>query len=143
MRQLIYTMFISNNHPSFRLWWKENSVNHLKVSKYYETDCRFKKHKVFPTSAEWKRYRTTQVHLRVERETHEISIRCSIAQNSSGYNPVTKSCILCLLEKLLLCGFGYKDRWINKRLDLVSKCRHENKCMLKNTLELSDFNYVM
>ena len=40
MRQLFYTMFISNNHPSFHLWWKENLVKHRKVSKYYETDCR-------------------------------------------------------------------------------------------------------
>ena len=40
VRQLVYTMFISNNRPSFHLWWKENLVKHQKVSKYYETDCR-------------------------------------------------------------------------------------------------------
>ena len=33
-------MFISNNCPSFHLWWKENLVKHRKTSKYYETDCR-------------------------------------------------------------------------------------------------------
>ena len=32
-------MFVSNNRPSFHLWWKENLVKHQKVSKYYETDC--------------------------------------------------------------------------------------------------------
>ena len=26
MRQLVYTMFISNNRASFHLWWKENLV---------------------------------------------------------------------------------------------------------------------
>ena len=41
MRQLVYTMFISNNHPSFHLRWKENLVKHGKVSKYYETGCWF------------------------------------------------------------------------------------------------------
>ena len=40
MRQLVYTIFISNNHPSFHLRWKKNLVKHWKVSKYYETDCR-------------------------------------------------------------------------------------------------------
>ena len=30
MRQLAYTMFISNNLPSFHLWWKKNLVNHWK-----------------------------------------------------------------------------------------------------------------
>ena len=40
VRQLLNTMFISNNRPSLHLWWKENLVKHRKVSKYYETDCR-------------------------------------------------------------------------------------------------------
>ena len=39
MRQLEYTMFISNNRPSFHFRWKENLVKHQKVSKYYENDC--------------------------------------------------------------------------------------------------------
>ena len=42
MRQLVHTMFLSNNGPSFHLWWKENLVKHWEVSKYYETDCRLK-----------------------------------------------------------------------------------------------------
>ena len=40
MRQLVYAMFISNNRPSFHLWWKLNLVKHRQVSKHYETDCR-------------------------------------------------------------------------------------------------------
>ena len=36
---VVYIMFMSNNRPSFHLWWKENLVKHWKVSKYYETDC--------------------------------------------------------------------------------------------------------
>ena len=39
LRQLVYTIFISNNRPLFHLWWKENLVKHEKVSKYYEIDC--------------------------------------------------------------------------------------------------------
>ena len=38
MRQLVYTMFITNNRDSFHLCWKENLVNDQKVSKYYEND---------------------------------------------------------------------------------------------------------
>ena len=40
MKQLAYTMFISNNRASFHLWSKENLVKHQRVSKYYENDCR-------------------------------------------------------------------------------------------------------
>ena len=32
-------MFLSNNRPSFPLWWKQNLVKHQQVSKYYEKDC--------------------------------------------------------------------------------------------------------
>ena len=39
MRQLVYTMFISNNRASFHLWCKENLVKHQKVSKYYKNGC--------------------------------------------------------------------------------------------------------
>ena len=39
MRQLVYTMFISKNRPSFPLWWKQNLEKHQQVSKYYEKDC--------------------------------------------------------------------------------------------------------
>ena len=43
VRQLVYTMFISNNCISLHLWWKENLVKHRKVSKYYETYTFFHK----------------------------------------------------------------------------------------------------
>ena len=36
MREPAYTMFITNNHVSFHLWWKETCVKHQKVSKYHE-----------------------------------------------------------------------------------------------------------
>ena len=40
VKQLVYTMLISNNRASFHLWWKENFVKHQKVSKYHGNDCR-------------------------------------------------------------------------------------------------------
>ena len=39
MRQLVYSMFITNNHDSFHLWSKENLVKHQDVSKYYDQGC--------------------------------------------------------------------------------------------------------
>ena len=39
MRQLVYTMFVSNKRTSFHSRWKENLIKHQKVSKYYENDC--------------------------------------------------------------------------------------------------------
>ena len=39
MRQLVYTMFITNNLDSFHLLCKENLVKHQNVSKYYDQHC--------------------------------------------------------------------------------------------------------
>ena len=39
MRQLVYTMFIPNNHDFFHLWWHDNFVKYQNVSKYYDQDC--------------------------------------------------------------------------------------------------------
>ena len=39
MRQLVYTIFTSNNRASFHLWWNENLLKHQRVSKYYENNC--------------------------------------------------------------------------------------------------------
>ena len=33
-------MFLSNNRPSFHLWWKGNLGKHREVSKYFKTNCR-------------------------------------------------------------------------------------------------------
>ena len=41
MRQLVYTMFISNNCASFQLWWKKNLIKYQKFSKYYRNVCRY------------------------------------------------------------------------------------------------------
>ena len=85
------------------------------------------------------RYRQSRKYIELSKyiweleEKHtEYQIRCSLTQKSCGHNTVTKSWNLCLLEKLMLCSFSDKSRLINKRLDLVCKCRNENKLMLKN-----------
>ena len=35
--------FLTNNHPSFHLWRKENLLNHQKVLKCYEHGCRIQR----------------------------------------------------------------------------------------------------
>ena len=59
-------------------------------------------------------------------------IKWSIIKFTHGYNSVTKSCSLCLYEKLLICEFHNSSRLINKRSELVSKCQHQNKHILMN-----------
>ena len=65
-------------------------------------------------------------------QNKDFDIKWSIFKKSFRYSIVLKSCNLCLLEKLVICNFKEEDRLLNKRLDLVSKCRHENKYILMN-----------
>ena len=61
-------------------------------------------------------------------QNKEFDIKWSILNKFSG----SKSCFLCLLKKLVISNFKEKERLLNKWLDLVSKCRHENKYILMN-----------
>ena len=57
--------------------------------------------------------------------TWKIKKKCSLRMAGS------KNCNLCLNEKLLILGFK-ENNILNKRNELVSKCRHENKHSLVN-----------
>ena len=41
-------------------------------------------------------------------------------------------CSLCLHEKLEIVNFEDQDHLLNKRHELISKCRHVNKHLLRN-----------
>ena len=48
-----------------------------------------------------------------------------------SYNQSSKRCLLCLNEKLAIALHG-DDNMLNKRSEVISKCRHRNKYMLAN-----------
>ena len=124
---------------SKKVYSAEIITNDHQLSKFYlgifetKIKTRFNNHKKSFRYRQNKKDTELSKYISELKEKHaEYQIRWSIAQKSSGYNPVTKSCNLCILVKLLLCNFSDKTRLINNWLDLVSKCRHENKYMSKN-----------
>ena len=62
----------------------------------------------------------------------DYSIKWRIVRETSGYNNINNTCNLCTAEKLEICNFKNKTNLLNKRNELVSKCRHENKFLLVN-----------
>ena len=58
-------------------------------------------------------------------QNKEFNIKWSFLKSFFG----SKSCNLCLLKKLVMINFKEKETLLNKRLGLVSKCWHENKCI--------------
>ena len=65
----------------------------------------------------------------LKKEGKEFKITWSINQRAQAYSNITKRCNLCLTEKLSIINAD-KPTTLNKRLELVSKCQHENKYYL-------------
>ena len=61
-----------------------------------------------------------------------IQFKWSVVKQTHGYNRVSKTCDLCLNEKLEILNFKDRDRLLNKRSELISKCRHFNKYLFSN-----------
>ena len=60
-----------------------------------------------------------------------FNIQWSIIAKASTYSNSSKKCDLCLTEKLMIIKHS-NNKLLNKRSELISKCRHENKFYLKN-----------
>ena len=60
------------------------------------------------------------------------SLKWSIMKRAKSYSNTSKVCRLCLQEKLEILRYPNKSELLNKRSEIVSKCRHMNKFMLAN-----------
>ena len=63
--------------------------------------------------------------------SNKFSIKWSIHRKATTYQNTTRRCNLCLAEKLAIIKAD-KSQSLNKRTELVSKCRHENRYYLCN-----------
>ena len=67
----------------------------------------------------------------LKREGKPHSITWKILRRAASYTTSTKRCQLCLTEKMLIAT-AEKPTLLNKRSELASKCRHQNKFYLSN-----------
>ena len=61
----------------------------------------------------------------------DFDISWSIIDKALSYSNMNKRCNLCISEKLHIINAD-KSTLLNKRSELVSKCRHQNKYYLSN-----------
>ena len=59
------------------------------------------------------------------------NISWEILEIHKSYNQSSKRCLLCFNEKLAI-ALHKDDNILNKRSEVISKCRHGNKYMLAN-----------
>ena len=66
-----------------------------------------------------------------EEENRDFKIQRSIKTQAKPYTSGTKTCNLCFAEKMEILKAN-KKLVLNKRSELISKCRHENKLYASN-----------
>ena len=77
-------------------------------------------------------YSTVMVNFKVcEKFLIDYNIKWSIQRKATEYQNTTTRCNLCLAKKVEII-VADKDRSQNKRTELISKSRHENKFYLSN-----------
>ena len=67
-----------------------------------------------------------------EKEKIDPILTWSILKSVPGYSNITKRCQLCLQEKLEILCYKNPSELLNKKSELISKCRHQNKYILSS-----------
>ena len=111
---------------STEILFKQQLANHLTSFKYKKYENRTEL-----STYIWK--------LKHKGETFRIS--WSILRRASAYSSLSKRCNLCLMEKLMILSED-RSTLLNKRSELVSKCRHQNKFALSNFVSAVTWSFV-
>ena len=93
---------------------------------------RFYNHKKSTKSKSYRNDTTLSSYLWDLREKHNVfpTLTWSVVKSVPGYSNISKRCLLCLTEKVLIATYENPEELLNKRSELMAKCRHNNKFLL-------------
>ena len=74
-------------------------------------------------------------------ESKNYNIRWKIFLYETPYKCGTRRCDLCLTEKYVMASAD-QEHSLSKRTEIISKCRHRNKYLIKNVKECYMLNTV-
>ena len=113
-------------------------VNHSNITQTYYGQCegefksRYNNHTSYFRNIKHRNdTELSKLIWQLKEESKEHTINWSIAARATPYKNGSKSCDLCLTEKVTIVRAPAKGL-LNKRTELVSKCRHRNKFSLKS-----------
>ena len=70
--------------------------------------------------------------IKLTSEEQIVNLSCEIMRQAASYSNISKRCLSCLHEKLAIALYPNPEELLNKRPDMISKCRHLNKFLLIN-----------
>ena len=92
--------------------WKQRYYNHKKSFSHKRYS-----HETTLSSYMW--------HL---KETLDVTPNLkSVMRCGTPYSNISKKCLLCLYEKLVIITYPRQQELLNNRSELLCECRHENK----------------
>ena len=92
---------------------------------------RYRKHKSSFNNRDYENDTELSKHIwALQDETKNFQIKWSVVKKASPYVCGGKKCDLCLTEKTLI-GRSEPGELLNKKSEIISKCRHKNKFTLK------------
>ena len=68
----------------------------------------------------------------LKQNNKNFNINWSVLDQARSFNPVTRKCNLCVLEKYFII-FQPEGASLNKRSELFTTCRHRKNQLLENT----------
>ena len=71
-----------------------------------------------------------------ETSNSSPALAWSIAKKVPPYSNISKRCLLCLHEKLGIIDYSRREELLDKRSELISRCRHANKFSFRHTNNL-------
>ena len=83
------------------------------------------------------RHRSYANKITLSKYVWEIKDKCNEMHSLKwyvvpGYSNISNRCLLCLHEKFEIVNYPNQKELLNKRSELISKCRHANKYLLAN-----------
>ena len=121
-KDVLYQGVVSSNLPNY----KEKLYKGI-CATYFKS--KFNNHKKAFTNERYKNDTELSKELWKVRERPKIT--WSILGKYSSYSPISKRCNLCLNEKLEI-AVHKGENLLNKRSEVISKCRHKSKHKLTN-----------
>ena len=94
-----------------------------------------KRFSVHKTSFNLERYKNSTTlsseYWRLKELNGEPHVTWRVINHAKAYNPELKRCQLCLCEKFEIANYPGKNL-LNKRTEIIAKCRHRRKHLLLN-----------
>ena len=84
------------------------------------------------TSCTQRKHYYLSIFGKLKRSIIKCQLQNGLVKSVPSYSNISKKCLLCLHEKLESVNFEDQDQLLNKRSELISKCRHANKYLLCN-----------